>query len=91
MPLFHYLFLQSTCASEQPQAAQQGRFSLAHEQLFVPQPFVHLQKTISLHAFGTDGRVVRTGFNVPSFSSQPEAVGDGTTGTETSAWLQMNA
>ena len=51
---------------------------------------MHPQKTISLHAFGTGGRVVRIGLSFPSQSFQPDEVGDYITGTGISTCFQMN-
>ena len=87
----YFLFVQGTGPLEHLQAAEHGRFpAFLHEQFLEVQPFVHLQKTISLHAFGTGGGVVRIGLSFPSQSFQPDEVVDGITGTGTSACFQMN-
>jgi len=73
------------------QPAEHGRFpAFLHEQFLEVQPFVHLQKTIFLHAFGTGGRVVRTDFRYLSQFFQPDKAGNGIAGTGTSSCFQMN-
>ena len=80
-----------TGPSEHLQAAEHGRFpAFLHEQFLEVQPFVHLQKTISLHAFGTGGRVVRIGLSFPSQFFQPDKASDGIAGKGTSTCFQMN-
>ena len=83
--------MQGTDPSEHLQAAEHGRFpAFLHEQFLEVQPFVRPQKTISLHAFGTGGKVARIGLSFPSQSFQPDKVGEGITGTGTSGCFQMN-